>query len=335
MEANAKNLNFATWLRAFSMLLILACHYCAECGIPAVSMLGQVFNIGVQLFFILSGFLTGYKGIPRPYTAWYRKRAKRIYLPYWLFLTGLAGIHLAKGMKIFTVDWLLLWLGVQGSYVGVWGAGQTWFLSALLLCYLVSPAVLSVNRKLIQLNNQKITILSWMLVCALPLLYAAAEPEWVYTLLTPVSLYIMSCVYGEAYGKNGGYPRSGRHLLWGCVVIAAAFGTRFAARMLMDGTALYARIIVPYTHMIAASAIWVIFETLFAQRKVPKAVRRVSDLSFEIYLWHYMFVVGPISVFALVNNWIAACAATTLAVFAISLAGSRITAFLSKPLLKK
>lgn len=148
MEANAKNLSFATWLRAFSVLLILACHYCAVCSIPAVSMLGQVFNIGVQLFFILSGFLTGYKDIPHPYAEWYWKRSKRIYLPYWLFLTALAVVHLAKGMKLFTADWLRLWLGVQGSSVGVWGAGQTWFLSSLLLCYLISPAILSENQKL-------------------------------------------------------------------------------------------------------------------------------------------------------------------------------------------
>lgn len=63
-------------------------------------------------------------------------------------------------------------------------------------------------------------------------------------------------------------------------------------------------------------------------------MQRVSDLSFDIYLWHYMFVVGPISVFALVNNWIVACAITTLVVLVISLASSKITEYISKSLLK-
>jgi len=327
MEASAKNLNCATWLRAFSMLLILACHYCAASAVPAVSMLGQVFNIGVYLFFILSGFLMGYKGITPPYKKWYLKRIRRIFVPYWLFLLCLAGVHLTKGMDIFTLDWLLLWLGAQGSYVGVWGAGQTWFISVLLLCYLISPAILSVNRKLQQKNNKKITILIWLVVCTLPLLYAAAEPDWIYTLLTPVSLYTMACVYGIRYRENGGYPRSRKYLPVCCFVIAGAFGTRFAARALIDGSLWYARVIVPYTHMIAAAAIWLIFETLFAGRQNPKAVQHISDLSFEIYLWHYMFVVGPVSIFALVDNWFAACAATTAVVFVISLLSRKVTTF--------
>lgn len=330
MNAKTQKLTFATWLRAFSTLLILACHYCAECSFSAVALLGQVFNIGVHLFFLLSGFLTGYNGIPQPYTAWYQKRAKRIYLPFWLFLTVLAGVYLAKGMRLFTADWLFLWLGAQGSNVGVWGAEQTWFLSALLLCYLLSPAILSANRKRIHLNNQKITILSGLLVCAMPLIYAAAEPEWVYTLLTPISLYTMACVYGVAYRENGGYPRSRAYLPVCCLVVAGAFGTRFIARALIDGSLWYARVIVPYTHMIAAAAIWLIFETLFAQRRVSKVAKCVNDLSFEIYLWHYMFVVGPVSIFSLLNNWITACAATTIVVFLISFASSRVTSFLQK-----
>ena len=298
-------------------------------------MLGQVFNIGVQLFFILSGFLTGYKGIQRPYAAWYRKRARRIYIPYWLFLISLAGIHLVRGMNICNTDWLLLWIGAQGSNVGVWGAGQTWFISALLLCYLTSPAILFVNQWLIKRDNKKVNISLGALVCALPLIYASAEAEWVYTLLNPISLYSLACVYGANYQKNSGYPRTNKQLIVCCAMIAVAFGARFVARGTIDGTIWYDRIVVPYTHMIAASAIWVIFEILFAERNIPKPVQLISDISFEIYLWHYMFVVGPISVFALLGNWGVACIVVTMIVFMLSLVSSKISTYLSKISLKK
>lgn len=335
MEDSTPKLTFATWLRAFSMLLILACHYCAACAIPAVSMLGQVFNIGVYLFFILSGFLTGYKGIAPPYKKWYLKRIRRIFAPYWLFLFCLAAVHLAKGMSIFTQDWLLLWIGAQGTVVGVWGAGQTWFISVLLLCYLISPAILSANRKVREWKNRAITLVCALVVCILPVVYALAEPDWVYTLLTPVSLYTMSCVYGVHYRENQGHTPGKKYMLLPWCVVAAAFGARFAARMLMDGTILYNRIIVPYTHMIAAAAIWVIFEKLFDGKAVPKAVQRVSDISFEIYLWHCMFIVGPVSIFEKIGSWSLACAATTIVVLVISLLSSRVNAFISKRILTK
>lgn len=56
----------------------------------------------------------------------------------------------------------------------------------------------------------------------------------------------------------------------------------------------------------------------------------VRDLSLEIYWWHHMFVVGPVLIFSLLNNWITACAATTIAVFLISFASSKVTSFFSK-----
>jgi peptidoglycan/LPS O-acetylase OafA/YrhL len=336
MSKDVRQLSFATWLRVASMLLILLCHYCAACDVPAVTMPSQIFNIGVQLFFILSGFLVGYKGISRPYTKWYLKRVKRIFVPYWLFLAALVGVHVAKGLDIFTTDWLLLVLGCQGSVVGVLGAEQTWFISVLLLCYLLSPAILWTNKKLLQLNNKGITIGAYGTVCALPILYAVAEPDWVYTLLTPVSLYAIACVYGGYYRKNNGYTRSPKLLLWSFAVIAAAFSLRFASRALIDGTIWYTRIIVPYTHMVAAAAIWLSFETVFqTDCAPPKAIQFAGDLSFEIYLWHYMFVVGPVSIFAMVNNWTAACIATTMVVFALSFVSRKITAFLSTNPFKK
>lgn len=124
-------------------------------------------------------------------------------------------------------------------------------------------------------------MLAWLFVCALPLLYATAKPEWVYTLMTPVSLYSMACVYGSAYRENQGYPRRKKHLLWGIIIIVSSFGARFTARMLIDGTNWYDRVIVPYTHMIAAAAIWVIFEPCLRNGKYLKrcSVSAISALT--------------------------------------------------------
>ncbi len=54
-----KNYPFASWLRAFAVLSILYCHLVAGAQSPLIRLTGAVFNIGVQIFVILSGFLFG------------------------------------------------------------------------------------------------------------------------------------------------------------------------------------------------------------------------------------------------------------------------------------
>ena len=51
--------NFATWIRSFGVVAILLCHFVEQNSNPYLQMSAQLFNIGVEIFFILSGFLFG------------------------------------------------------------------------------------------------------------------------------------------------------------------------------------------------------------------------------------------------------------------------------------
>lgn len=57
-----KQLHFATWLRVAGMVSILLCHFVQQSWNPYLNMSAQFFNIGVELFIILSGFLFGIRG---------------------------------------------------------------------------------------------------------------------------------------------------------------------------------------------------------------------------------------------------------------------------------
>lgn len=57
-----RNYNFATWLRVAGMVSILLCHYVQQSHNALLNMSAQFFNIGVELFIILSGFLFGVRG---------------------------------------------------------------------------------------------------------------------------------------------------------------------------------------------------------------------------------------------------------------------------------
>ncbi len=54
--------DFVTWLRAFAVVSILLCHYVPESTNAYIQMSAQLFNIGVNIFFIISGFCFGLQG---------------------------------------------------------------------------------------------------------------------------------------------------------------------------------------------------------------------------------------------------------------------------------
>ncbi len=70
-----------TYIRVLAMFSIILCHLFQTYHLVGWS---DIFNMGVQVFFVMSGFLYGHKQIDN-WKEWYIKRAKRIYIPYLIF----------------------------------------------------------------------------------------------------------------------------------------------------------------------------------------------------------------------------------------------------------
>ena len=58
-----EKLYFISWIRAFSTICIVLCHLCSSSSIGWIIPFGQVFNIGVQRFFLYQRFALGIKEI--------------------------------------------------------------------------------------------------------------------------------------------------------------------------------------------------------------------------------------------------------------------------------
>ena len=271
-----------TWLRAFAVISILLCHYVQESTNVYVRMSAQFFNIGVNIFFIISGFCFGLQGDIKDGVSWYKKRLKRIYIPYWGFLLFLALVYMILKLNFNLQNWLLCILGMQGARVGVLGADHTWFITVILLCYFITPfmAKKSIRKE-------------WFAVGLLPIVLSLIPHPSAYTLLNPVCFYILAYFVGRIY--------TGNHMTWkkaavAFVMIAISFIIRFGMKIFADGTILYDRIIVTYTQYIAAFAIFALAAFVFKNIKASKYCKEFCKMSFEVYLCHYMFVVGPVSI---------------------------------------
>ena len=66
-------------------------------------------------------------------------------------------------------------------------------------------------------------------------------------------------------------------------------------------------------------------------RKPGKMISFISAVSFEVYLYHYMFCVGPLQIFGRTYNWATDCVAivmvTFLIAFAMKQAGNQLIDF--------
>lgn len=297
--------NFATYYRVLGMIFILLCHFTQESSNPYLNMLAQLFNIGVPMFIILSGFLFGIQGGQNSNAIqWLKKRFKRIYIPYELFVVMLLIIHLFLSQHVLKWDWLWLILGVQGSVVGIQGAEQTWFITSILLCYLVTPMF----DKCCAGSNDRKNVIKGILMIT-PAILALIPPAYVCTLYAPI------CWYGLAYFAGNESKRirmSAKGVFYALLILCCSFGIRLIARMMIDGTILYDRIVTSYTQAMAAFAIFYSIAFFTKEKQTGRGIILLSSISFEVYLYHYMFCVGPVRLFSLTGNWLIDCCLVTI-----------------------
>lgn len=95
-----KQTAFILYLRTFSVLSILLCHLVQANPSSYVQMTAQFFNIGVELFIIISGFCFGLQGKIDDWKKWYGKRVQRIYIPYELFCWYYLLYILSQGIRL-------------------------------------------------------------------------------------------------------------------------------------------------------------------------------------------------------------------------------------------
>lgn len=292
-QERQSEMTFIVWLRAVSVVLILLTHLAQSAANPYMVMSAQIFNVGVNLFFLMSGFLFGRLGIPKPWGKWYLRRLKRIFVPYWLFLLVLLGLHGCFGIRNGVEYWLRSLVGMQGFTWLLTGAEQTWFITPILLCYLVMPLTGTVTR--------------WMdsrwggrgLVAMTAGLAAAALVLPVVTVHVPI--FVAPLFSSMAYVLGYAWERitiGKKQAVAALAAVAAVFAGRLVAKLLLDGTWLYDRMLANYSHYLASFGILIVFSRFFAGTP-GRLVRWLDRHSFEIYLCHYMFIFEPIGM----KNW--------------------------------
>lgn len=287
-------------LRVFATILILCCHLVPFSNNSILQMSAQFFNVGVSVFLVLSGYLYGKRKITETsdYKTWLIKRGKRILIPLYLFLIILLFIYIKKGIKINPFNWIVYIFNLQAMEVYLNGAEHLWYLTIAMLCYIVT-ILLDIMRE--KFNRKNIIWLMIIIVFTQAIVTYFVSSQWgIYMLY--IELYI------SAYfiGMNWNYSKiCTKYFIEFALLFVIAAVIRVGSRYLFDDTILYNVIIVGYTQaLIAFSIFFIVFYLVseFGKNSDFKFINHFDSISYEIYLVHYMFIVGPIGLMGVTNS---------------------------------
>ena len=102
-------------------------------------------NIGVQIFFFMSGYLYGGREINNA-KEWFLRQFKKISKPYYLYLLLFIPIIYWLDSGSLSLSKIVVELAFLEGFMSdyqIGYLGQHWFLSYILLCYLLMPLVLT------------------------------------------------------------------------------------------------------------------------------------------------------------------------------------------------
>ncbi len=157
MKRERDTLNLIRWI---STLAIVVCHLLQGHN----NDFAYVFNTGVQVFFILSGFLYGSKQI-QSVRQFYTKRILKLYVPFFIWVLFSSVLLFIYVPECVTLKGIVCQVAMRSNLPGL---SHLWFMKVIFICYLILPLVDSMLKRNVTLT---IICVSTFICIALSLTY--------------------------------------------------------------------------------------------------------------------------------------------------------------------
>lgn len=250
------------------------------------------FNVGVQIFLCISGFLYGQKNIDNVID-FYNKRLRKILIPYYLVFISFGIIEYIFARDAFSIRNFVMGLIFCSR---IKGTEHLWFIPTILMCYLITPFLQEYRNKCVE-RKRIIVIFAVLVVIIIPVIIqgftTSSHPAWVCCYVIGYALSMNE--KGKYISENvlmvitGIIAIAGNTLQIYCDYIASIDFTGFG-------------IIKNYNHVMLGVFIFLLLKVIFEKvdlTKVQKLLKLSDEYSFEVYLVHHLLILGPFSLLAL------------------------------------
>lgn len=267
--------NAISIIRVIAMILIVSCHITQGYDQPIAFIL----NVGVQIFFLLSGFLYGKVEISSAMD-FYKKRVVKIYIPFIIVVLLFAGVYAIFGIEHVSWRQLIPYaFNLQAFAKAIEGFNHMWFLTVIMI-YLVTP----IAKYL--LNNKPYLFVS--------LLVIASVVEFVFVQkMYSIAAWIVLYLFGMCMG------RFDTKMVNAITTVVSGVGLAilmvfFQLSRLTDSTWAYYSV---WLHCVLAIFLFGVLYAILTKIDVkpPKCLQFVNNISYEVYLVHHILILGPLS----------------------------------------
>lgn len=259
------------------MLLIIACHITQGYS----QQIAFILNVGVQLFFLLSGFLYGILEIPS-IKDFYKKRLVKVYIPFIIVVLFFSGIYVLFGIEEVKWNQIIPYVfNIQTFANPIEGFNHLWFLSVIMICYVLTPLVKYVLQK-----HPYVFIALLVLASIVEFIFI----QKMYSIAAWIVLYLI----GMCIGHLGMKKINTIILTIGSGICLAILMIFFKLQRLTDPAWSHYNV---WLHCVMALFIFSLLFVIISRCKfnLPKWIKWINNLSYEVYLIHHIFILGPLS----------------------------------------
>ena len=283
-------------IRFISMLMIIACHILQGLQIKWAFWV----NVGVQLFFFVSGFLYGKKIIVDA-KKFYVKRIKRVLFPYIIVLAISLLLEFFVLKNHYPITKIVGCFMGFGAFVGnISILSHTWFVSYILLCYLLVPILQNI------FNSDKFKNNFFFLIFFTVLIQMFQK----FGVINAEASCLNNFVFGYFYSKCCNEKKQEtifNTFMFVMFFIIIPFAIIYQEQLQVNLPSILnnnANTIINYGHVMLGSVLFIVFYKIMNSCHVGKnIILDFSDkYSYYIYLVHQIFILNSFSVLFLTRN---------------------------------
>jgi len=283
-------------IRLIAFLMIISCHILQGMENEAAYWV----NLGVQVFFFISGYLYGKKEIV-DYKKFYKSRLAKILLPTTIIIVIMLIIEKIflniTYSKFYIISNLL---GFSGFSTPILTLTHTWFISYILICYLITPILQSLFK------NNKHNLQTLLLIITTLILFRN------FNVISINHIWIINYIFGYFFSKCCNTAKE-RNRFFIVIFALAIFMlpltlilrydliTDIPANILRWETQIW-----DWEHVFLGCSLYIILYKILSVLPIKyNAILKFSDkYSFFIYLTHQIFILNNLSVLNLTDSLI-------------------------------
>lgn len=260
------------------------------------------FNVGVQIFLCMSGFLYGKKDKISDDFAFLQKNITKIMVDYYVVIIPVILLFMLFIPEYFSITTTIK---VLLAYETLAGGGHLWYIPYCLFCYLITPFLsryFEKNKHIIR----RFLVLSILAIVITLTFFSYFESAWIFC-------YILGFFLGKISDNENSKVYRNISIL---IVLGAVISNflqivqDYVLRLELTGIAgsQYWRFC-NYAHVLLGVALFITFKTIFSKifrNGYPNFIKKLclytDKYSYDVYLVHQFVILGPFSLMKFTNN---------------------------------